>query len=465
MPTLIETRNSHGVLAYEFGNEISLRRLVLACFLTESATVIRDHIAALVPKVNPLAVLELAITARKDYALRKVPLLLVREMARYPSHRPYVADALEAVIERADEMGAFLEMYWEGKSKTAGRDKLARQVQVGLARAFAKFNAYSFARYDRDSAKFSMQDIIRIAHPKPSSDEQAELYRKIAKGEDLPPIVDWERELSASTDKRASWEMLLKEKKVGGLALLKNLRNMFQAGVPESVILHAIQEHSFKYVLPFRFISAMRELASAHIMPSPDFTNAVEIALLKGLADFNKLDGDTVFLVDVSGSMGSSLGMTFTDRRGRTQSSPMSRSDGARALTMMLREVCDRPHIFKFHTRIHKVPESRGFELGAYVVHERQNTRLGDCLKQAKHQMELDGITPKRLIVLTDEESQDDIGAGFAKHNYLINVKSTSYSVGYGDWVRLVGFSEHIVRLVYENEKLESIIEAHKSST
>jgi hypothetical protein len=333
-----------------------------------------------------------------------------------------------------------------------------------LARAFAKFNAYALTRYDKDSAKFSMQDIIRIAHPKPSSAEQEELFRKIAKGEKLPEIIDWERELSQSTDKRKSWEMLLREKRLGGLALLKNLRNMFQAGVLTTDITKAVSEHTFKYVLPFRFISALRELRNASIGLPDDFVSALEGAMFRGLADFDQLDGETVFLVDVSGSMGQSLGLTFTDRRGRSTLSPMSRSDGASALAMMLRETCASPLIYTFHTRIGAV-DGRGFELGAKLAAQSQNTKLGDCIKQAKHDLDLKGITPKRLIVITDEESQDAIGEGFAKYNYLINVKSSTYSIGFGSWVRLTGFSEHVVRLVLENEKLDNYIESRKPST
>ena len=459
MPTIVE--NAHGVQAYEFGDEVSLRRLVLASLLTEDSSDMQKQIADLVPRVSPTAVMNLAITARRDYALRKVPLFLAREMSRYEKHRPYVADTLAQVIERADEMGTFLSMYWAGKNVGEGREPCARQVKIGLGRAFGKFNAFALARYDRDSADFSMQDIIRIAHPRPESPEQEILFRQIAKGEDLPPVKDWEHELSQSKDKKASWISLLENKQLGGLALLKNLRNMLQAAVPQSLIVSTVAQHPFKYVLPFRFISALREIVLANVQVSPELRSALEQAMFRGLADFPRLDGDTVFLVDVSGSMSHPLGMTFSDKRGRVHTSSMTRSDGAASLTMMLNEICDAPHIFKFHTRITPIEGSRGFALGSQVHYERQNTRLGDCLKQAQHEMLVKGITPKRLIVLTDEESQDPVGDGFAQYNYMINVKSASYSIAYKSWVHMTGFSEHIVKLLVEHEKLDKYIKDH----
>ena len=76
--------------------EQALRRSVLACMLwedefyedgVESASRIRE----LVPRVEAIQVAALAIEAREAMKLRHVPLLLVREMARHPSHRSLVA--------------------------------------------------------------------------------------------------------------------------------------------------------------------------------------------------------------------------------------------------------------------------------------------------------------------------------------------------------------------------------------
>ena len=59
--------------------------------------------------------------------LRHVPLLLVREMARYATHRSLVAATLAAVIQRADELTEFVAIYW-----AEGRVPLSAQSKRGL---------------------------------------------------------------------------------------------------------------------------------------------------------------------------------------------------------------------------------------------------------------------------------------------------------------------------------------------
>src|SRR5580698_6890774 len=94
-----------GAPAVEVSAEEQLRRSVLACMLWEDefyedGTTIADRIAALVPQVEAAKVAALAIEAREKMKLRHVPLLLVREMARYATHRGLVAETLARVIQR-----------------------------------------------------------------------------------------------------------------------------------------------------------------------------------------------------------------------------------------------------------------------------------------------------------------------------------------------------------------------------
>jgi len=69
--------------------------------------------------------------------LRHAPLLIVREMARHATHRRLVAETLERVIQRADELAEFVAIYWKD-----GRVPLPAQVKKGLAAAFPKFDEY-----------------------------------------------------------------------------------------------------------------------------------------------------------------------------------------------------------------------------------------------------------------------------------------------------------------------------------
>jgi len=106
-------RTHEGAPARNISDDLQLRRSVLACMLWENqfyedGVEIAGRIAELVPKVQAERVAALAIEAREQMKLRHAPLLLVREMARHKTHRGLVAETLERVIQRADELCEFV---------------------------------------------------------------------------------------------------------------------------------------------------------------------------------------------------------------------------------------------------------------------------------------------------------------------------------------------------------------------
>src|SRR6202000_1782722 len=106
---LARPRTHEGAPAAAITPEQALRRSVLACMLWENefyedGVAIAGRIRELVPKVEPAHVAALAVEARTAMKLRHAPLLLVREMARHATHRALVAETLNTVIPRADEL-------------------------------------------------------------------------------------------------------------------------------------------------------------------------------------------------------------------------------------------------------------------------------------------------------------------------------------------------------------------------
>lgn len=146
-------RTHEGATAKHINPYQQLRRTVMSCMLWENqfyenGVSIADRIKALVPQVDALDVAALAVEARTEMKLRHVPLLLVRELVRHPNRKGVkVGQAIANVIQRADELTEFLAIYWMD-----GRVPLAKQVKVGLAMAFQKFDAYQLAKYDRGDA-------------------------------------------------------------------------------------------------------------------------------------------------------------------------------------------------------------------------------------------------------------------------------------------------------------------------
>jgi 60 kDa SS-A/Ro ribonucleoprotein len=410
-----------GAPSPNLSTELELRRSVLACLLWESqfyedGVEIAGRIAELVPKVAAEKVAGLAVEAREKMKLRHAPLLLVREMARHATHRGWVAETLVRVIQRADELAEFVAIYWK-----EGRVPLSGQVKKGLAAAFPNFDAYALAKYDRGGA-VKLRDVLFLAHAKPRDEAQAEVWKRLIAGQLSAPDT-WEVALSSGADQREAWERLLREQKLGALALVRNLRNLREAGVEESLVVTALGAMSPARVLPFRFLAAARY--------APQWEEALEQAMLKCVAGQEKLAGKTVVLVDVSGSMTAPL----------SRRSEMLRTDAAYGLAVLLREIGEKASVFSFSDSLREVPARRGFALrDAIDASQRHNsTQLGKAVDELNRKHSYD-----RLIVISDEQAHDRVPAPKAK-GYVINVASYKNGVGYGKWTHIDGWSESVV--------------------
>ena len=318
-----------GAPAKAFGPADELKRTLMNCLLWEDqfyedGVGIADRIKQLVPLVEPERVAALAIEAREDMKLRHAPLLVLREMARHATHRGLVADTLARVIQRPDEMTELLAIYWAdalGPMQQRKKQPISAQIKKGLARALTKFDAYQLAKYDRDGA-VRIRDVLFLVHAKPKDAEQEKVWKQLVEGELSAPDT-WEVALSAGSDKRETFERLIAEKKLGGLALLRNLRLMQKADVPRETIAGAIEAMRVDRILPYRFITAARY--------APDFEPELEAAMLKSIKDHARLKGRTRLLIDVSGSMDAAL----------SRQSEMTRLEAACGLAILASEVCE----------------------------------------------------------------------------------------------------------------------------
>jgi 60 kDa SS-A/Ro ribonucleoprotein len=425
-------RTHEGAPARHISPELQLRRSVLACLLWEKqfyedGVEIAGRIAELVPKVAAETVAALAVEAREQMKLRHAPLLLVREMARHKTHRKLVADTLMQVIQRADELSEFVAIYWKD-----GRIPLSGQVKKGLAAAFPKFDEYALAKYDR-GGPVKLRDVLFLCHAKPRDAAQAGVWKKLIWGRLNAPDT-WEVALSSGADKREAWQRLLAENKLGALALLRNLRNMREAGVEEELVLLALRSMNAARVLPFRFLAAARY--------APQWEETLEQAMLKCVAGQEKLAGKTVVLVDVSGSMTAPL----------SRRSEMQRTDAAYGLAVLLREIGEKVTVFSFSDDLVEVPARRGFALrDAIDASQRHNsTQLGKAVESLNRKEQYD-----RLIVISDEQAHDSVPGPKGK-GYVINVANYKNGVGYGKWTHIDGWSESVVEYIRTLEQTES---------
>jgi hypothetical protein len=435
-----------GALAAVMTAEQRLRRSVLSCLLWENefyedGETIADRIAALAADVAPATVAGLAVDARERFKLRHAPLMLLSVLVRTGSGTPLVAQTIERVIQRADDMSEFLAIYWRN-----GRRPLSKQMKLGLARAFGKFDAYQLAKYDRDGP-VKLRDVLFLVHAKPKDEAQAALWKQVAERSLAAPDT-WEVALSGGSDKQETFGRLLRDRKLGYLALLRNLRNMDQAGVDEALVREAIlARRGAERVLPFRYVAAARA--------APRFEPWLDQALMEAVLAGPVPDGKTVVLVDVSGSMQAKL----------SHKSDLSRMDAAATLASV---IPGDVRVFTFSNEVVEVPARRGMAGVDAVIGSQPHSGIAlfDAVAKINAKVPYD-----RLIVITDEQATDPSRFGHwiqgavrtmpdpKAKGYVINVASARNGVGYGKWVHIDGFSEAVLDYIREHEWLGSVVQ------
>jgi hypothetical protein len=422
---MFPVRTHEGAVAQKVSPKLELRRTVLTCLLWEGTFyekggAIAARVAELVRENKAEAVAALAREARDQMQLRHVPLFLVRELARRKGTGALVAETLEHVIQRADELGEFVALYWKQK-----KEPLSAGVKRGLARAFTKFDAYQLAKYNRESV-VKLRDVLFLCHAKPKDEAQAAAWKKLVEGSLEAPDT-WEVALSAQRGKKETFERLLEEGKLGGMAVLRNLRLMIAAGVSQKLIRQRLDKGVAR-VLPFRFVTAARY--------APKLEDALESAMLKGVAGLPDLAGSTGLLLDVSGSMNASL----------SKKSETTRMDAAAGLAILLREKAEEFSLATFSDSCVELPPRRGFALRDAIVKSQAHasTYLKRALTHLSNQPDWKKL--ERLIVITDEQSHDGILPAWTAKAYVVNVAPYKHGLSYGNgWTHIDGWSERIV--------------------
>lgn len=268
-------RNHEGGEAWMQSHEFELYSTV-ACTMSiddkfyESAADRINRIAALVRRVPAEFVAQLAIYARTELQLRSVPMLLLVELSECHSGDSLVSRATAKTIQRVDDIIELLACY-QMRRGVSNLKRLSHQLRRGIAKAFCKFDEYQFAKYKAQDKPITLRDALFIAHPKAENEQQQELFDKIARQQLQPPYT-WETRVSEvgrtkgfnrrKRRMRQVWTELIESRRMGYMAMLRNLRNMLGASVKIEPLQKACDYLSSEQavlnskLLPFRFFSA-----------------------------------------------------------------------------------------------------------------------------------------------------------------------------------------------------------------
>ena len=445
-----------GALAAKQSNTALLRRAVLANLLWEDVAYmdgvkVAKEIQRLIPLCPAIDVYNIALEARTMQKLRHTPLFLAVEMCKYPEHKMFVQDLLPQIITRADMLTDFLAIYWKD-----GKKPIANQAKKGLAKAFHNFNEYKFAKYDRDAA-IKLRDVMFLCRPKPENQYEQDLFKKVA-DRTLATPETWEVLLSTGKDKKESWTKLISEGKIGGLAMLRNIANMRRANVDKKVINEGLEKLKSSMLMPLDFLKAFRM--------NPEFGRQIEDAMINSYSNLPKLKGKTLFIVDVSGSMGARM----------SEKSDFTRYDAACAMAMLAANQCEDYEIVctagndYTHTGAHEhIPyPQKGFGIFEQIRETNKNIGIGgiftrQCLEWCNDKFK--GQKFDRIIVFSDSQDCDwpekRIPKPFGTYNYICDVSAHTKGVNYrGVWTaEISGFSEHFITFIAAMEGIQNTFE------
>lgn len=341
--------------------------------------------------------------------------------AKIPGARQIVA----SVLQRADEPGEAL-AYWTSRYGRA----IPKPVKRGVADAVKRlYTEYALLKYDTGSKGYRFADVVDLVHPDPVAQWQGTLFRYALERRhnrmgsditDLPMVaanidlrseadptawldvdrlraagMTWEDALSAvgsKVDKAKLWSALIPS--MGYMALLRNLRNFDEAGVPDAVAeqvaarLADPEQVAKSRQFPFRFHAAHTAVGSLR------WAHALEKALTASLGNVPALAGRTLVLVDQSPSMFPGYGFQSIRK-------DMTNADLAKLFGSAIALRAASADLVGYGRNSYPVP----FRKGDAVLQVMQRFRMDDGTDTfgavARHYAKHD-----RVVIVTDEQNQ-----------------------------------------------------------
>ncbi len=253
-------------------------QLYLAVSATLPNQVTFEHLNQLIESADPMFVAKLAVYARNEMNFRKLPLYMVIKLANSGKLKGNnaISHALYGVIQRADELAEALAIY-KFLNNRSSVGKLSKQVKRGVALSFNKFDAYQMGKYQRSKQDITLRDAMFLSHPKPLTDEQASIFKMIADQTlPIPQTLETAKSSAGQTgeSKNLAYEDLIKSKKLGYMATLRNLVNFVKDDVSTESINDALGFLTNTNAIlnskqfPFRFFTAYREVMAHYGLPT-----------------------------------------------------------------------------------------------------------------------------------------------------------------------------------------------------
>ena len=316
------TENLAGGQAYAQSNELAFVSMLLTSFVNDqfykgSNDTLKD-LKTLSEKIKDKEfVAKAAIYARDKFGMRAITHALAGELTSQLTGFDWAKNFYDKVVVRPDDMTEILSYYLANKTDKS-KPKFPNALKKGFATAFDKFDGYQISKYKMENKEVKLVDVVNLVHPTPTEKNGEALNLLI--NDKLKNTQTWEAKLSAVGQvaegeedlaqlKSDAWDELISTRKIGLMAMLKNLRNIIKDS-PKSIplVCESLKNEKFitnSKVLPFRFSTAYEEISKLGSSKEVrDVLVAINQALEVSLVNVPKFDGETLVVMDVSGSMG-----------------------------------------------------------------------------------------------------------------------------------------------------------------
>jgi len=247
------------------------------------------------------AVLDWAVELRTVYNMRLNPQVIMVRAAQHPARVEFneknpgkFTEAQKIVMSRADEPASQLTYYlYKNKSKNNLPNILKRTWKAKLE----SLGKYQVAKYKNTG--LGIIDVVRISHAHSAVLDELMKNGTVAVDES---DKTWENLRS----EKKSWTEILDTIKMGHMALLRNLRNIFTE-INDAEKAKKILDDLKAGVLggkqfPFRYYTAYKMIEQSSINHKALVLDALEECMDISLENMPKLKGKTMTLTDNSGS-------------------------------------------------------------------------------------------------------------------------------------------------------------------
>jgi len=237
---------------------------------------------------------------KKGLALRTSPIALYVEAATRSETKGtgYIRKYAPRILLRADEPAEAIAYF-----KQFHKGVIPHGLSRGIADVIKGFDEYQLAKYKK-TGSVSLRDVLRLTRPKPETEDEEDLWRKVVKNVLKAPYT-WEVEMSKCTtdqEKHDKWNELIYSGRLGLFALIRNIRNIvtYNADIEEALSQITQERVKGSGILPFQWYKAYKALETS---AGSGIANQMKQALMWSLSDIPKLAGITLVVSDNSGSM------------------------------------------------------------------------------------------------------------------------------------------------------------------